>query len=183
MVIDKFGKTCAIKKSAINSLRHDFGFEYKPSKRRQSLLIPQKTNWISFCKTILQFTEMHKIIFSDESRSTQRSDTQYIWRRRGDWDEVAFADEEKYPVSTMFWGIFKCWRVPVWLKILIHWKAQVSGFSKKMGLLAIWQNIFTIGSSNASASWQTGLQTLRIYLQLKIYVGNQESTLAFKDPF
>jgi hypothetical protein len=44
------------------------------------------------------------IVFSDESRFAQASDSKYIWRRRGEREESVFADQIKYPISAMFWG-------------------------------------------------------------------------------
>jgi transposase len=103
-IVDIYGDPHRICPSLISKTRRRLGFLYKPPKLRQDLTAEQKENRVKFARTMLNVSDLLNIIYTDESRFALTSDNQFVWRRRGDHQDVIFSDKKKYPSSCMFFG-------------------------------------------------------------------------------
>lgn len=89
----------------IQAIISNLRFQWKPPKVRQKLEDYQVTNRLRFAfSAITQDLYLQPIIFSDESRFAMNSDGKWVWRRRGDYEESAFTDRSKFPLTVMVWG-------------------------------------------------------------------------------
>ncbi len=84
-------------------------YKYKPPQHEQLLTEQQKTNRLSFCKTLLteyqnSEVDLTSINFSDESRFVLGDDKQWVWRRYGERNPTAVVQQVKFPPYVMIFA-------------------------------------------------------------------------------
>jgi len=94
-----------ISRSSVNMIRHEERFNYKPPKVCQLLTKDHLQERLQFTSSYLngEFPTTN-LIFSDESRFVMQSDNQWVWRRRGSYDESIFSPKQKFPQWILIWG-------------------------------------------------------------------------------
>lgn len=94
-----------VSESTINRGRHLLKFCFKPPKIKQALTDDQiilRQQWLEDFKNNKNIYK--NLIFTDESRFCEESDSRWVWRRRSEWNESSFATKSKFKTSIMVWG-------------------------------------------------------------------------------
>lgn len=90
----------------ILEIRKEAGFYFSPPKVMPILNELNIKKRINFCYSILKHREIIPFIgFTDESRFCMGNDRRWVWIRRGEFNEKAYVEKEKYPISIMVWGM------------------------------------------------------------------------------
>lgn len=98
------GRTVSI--TTIQNIRREAGFYYSPPRSAPSLTPLQIQKRLSFCYSILKHPEIIPFFgFSDESRFCMQNDKRWVWVKRGDYNDKAYVQKSKFPVSIMVWGM------------------------------------------------------------------------------
>ena len=104
IIAAKTGITVSVKK--ILEIRHEAGYYYSPPKSMPKLTDANIKKRISFCYTILKHKDIVPYIgFTDESRFCMGNDCKWVWVKRGEYNEKAYVQREKFPISIMVWGM------------------------------------------------------------------------------
>ena len=91
--------------TTINKYRNKLKFKWRPPKIRQSLNEFHKKIGYQFCNEMIEGQFVEKvIIFSDESRFEQLSDSSWRWIRHGELNESSFNTKSNSKNSVMVWG-------------------------------------------------------------------------------
>lgn len=95
-----------VSRSSVNRAHHLLNYKWRPPKKIQALTDLQVQKRLDFCNSILNdpHVDFTKIIFSDESRFTQTSDSRWIWARKGITSDSQFTEVQGYPRGIMIWG-------------------------------------------------------------------------------
>ena len=102
MIKEKYSMDLSLK--SIANSRKQLGFVYRPPMKIQKLSDEQKTLRIQFAKYAQKELVDKTIVFSDESRFGILPDNNWVYIKKGNWNETALTCNEKFIDSVMFWG-------------------------------------------------------------------------------
>jgi transposase len=95
-----------LSKSTITGARGNLGFHFRPPRHCQRLRPEHIAARVAFCQEQLDQPQYLPLIhFSDESRFVLGDDKRWIWYRRGEENESAFATKQKFPPSLMIFAV------------------------------------------------------------------------------
>ena len=99
----------------ISSIRHDFGFNFLPTRVEFPLNDEQKQKRVNFAQHHLaNGTDWSKILYTDKSMFILGDSGRWLWRRKGETDPAIFRKTTKFPQKVMIFGGFaKGYRTPL----------------------------------------------------------------------